>query len=136
MVSCSRPLWSTRARGTRRLISTNLDLIQAYSQVVMSGDKDAFIVIPNEVVQILPTDWRDKFAALRRFVKKATRGVYGIGRVGSDSSETFAGWLAVDRIINNPVSRAMWLVGKAALSANLLGKLNSVRSILVSEGPM
>ena len=61
----------------------------------MSGDKDAFIVIPNEVVQILPTDWRDKFAALRRFVKKATRGVYGIGRVGSDSSETFAGlWIA------------------------------------------
>ena len=87
--------------------SAPLDKFTA-AQVVMSGDTDAFVVIPKEIVQVLPTDWRDKFAAMRIPVMKATRGMHGIGRVGRDFIETFAGWLAVDRLINNPDSPATW----------------------------
>ena len=92
-----------RAAAHRRC-PTNLDLIPAYSQVVVGDDKDVFIMTPEEVVQILPTSWWDKFAAKRRLVMKATHGKFGIRRVGRDFIVTFVGWLAVDRFMNNPDS--------------------------------
>ena len=46
--------------------------LQAYSQVVMSGDDDVFIVIPEDDVLILPTSWRDKFAARRPVMNEHT----------------------------------------------------------------
>ena len=74
----------------------------------MSGDKGVFIVIPQEMVQILPTSWRSKIVAMRRSVVKAEHGMNGIGRVGRVFIETFACCLAVNHFINNPQSLAMW----------------------------
>ena len=57
----------------------------------MSGGQVRLYCYPRRNRAYLAKSWRNKFAAMRRPVLKATHGICGIGRVGRGSTETFAG---------------------------------------------
>lgn len=104
------------AHGRR---SCGIDLIAAYTQIPMGGDKPYYIILPQVVYQVMSKAQAAQYEGFKKPVRKALRAWYGIQRSGSDFIVSFGRWLEIlgfSRVPEEPALFVYWQTeGKEAL---------------------
>ncbi len=85
----------------------SVDLIQAYSQVLLGGATPYFFVVPAEILALLEPNERARFKIFKRPACPIVNGVYGIGRAGYDFVRGLAAWLITTKWIQVPEEPAL-----------------------------
>ena len=70
-----------------------IDLLSAYLQILLGGGDPYFIIIPAEVIDILPEEFQAQFRSLKMPVCRLRRAIYGLMRSGFDFITAFILWL-------------------------------------------
>eukprot|EP00974_Lingulodinium_polyedra_P075593 7325114-Lingulodinium_polyedra.AAC.1 len=75
----------------------SIDLVQAYTQIELGGDIVYYLIVPREVIRLLPRPLRRLFEILKAPVVRLKRALYGIGRAGTDFIRSFHAWLRMNK---------------------------------------
>ena len=88
-------------------VTESIDLIAAYPQVVMGGEIEHYLIIPECLRRVMPPEEKALFDKLRRPVCQCKGAVYGFARSGRDFIMSFAGWLIMNRWLTVPEAPAL-----------------------------
>ena len=103
-------LWSpvaSTAEAAHGRVTESIDLITAYPQVVLGGNIKHYIIIPDRLKHVMPSEERALFDKLRRPVCECRGAAYGFARSGRDFIMSFAGWLIMNRWLTVPEAPAL-----------------------------
>jgi hypothetical protein len=100
-----------RAAAHRRKTS-GIDLVAAYTQIPMGGDRPYYVILPQVAFQIMEEKDAVKYKGFRQPVRRALKAWYGIPRSGTDFIKTFGAWLRLikwQRVPEEPALFVNWL---------------------------
>ena len=97
------------AHGRR---TSGIDLVAAYTQIPMGGDRPYYIILPQVVFQVMEEKDAAKYKGFKQPVRRALKAWYGIPRSGTDFIRTFGAWLQLlkwQRVPEEPALYVNWM---------------------------
>lgn len=73
--------------------AATIDLLSAYLQIQLGGKVPYYIILPSEVMDILPEELRSRCRGIRMPVCRLWQALYGLKRAGFDFITAFILWL-------------------------------------------
>ena len=114
-------------------MTESIDLIAAHPQVVLGGSIKHYIIIPDCLKHVMPSEEIALFDKLRRPVCECRGAVYGFARSGRDFIMSFAGWLIMNRWLTVPEAPALHVLWHSGDDAGAIKRAIKARENVVSE---
>ena len=110
-----------------------IDLLSAYLQIMLGGDIEYYIIIPADVIDILPQHLKDQFLGLGMPVCRLMRAIYGLQRAGSDFIHAFSQWLSWNQWASMEEEPAVMYLWHAESDSDALARAAKLRVWVDSE---